>query len=50
MSMMGVLLTSLCTPVGFAHVFTVLGHVIVQPEVRVVIMSRVKLVIVDTLR
>ena len=35
MSMLGVLFTSLCTPVGFAHVFTVLGQIIVQPEVHV---------------
>lgn len=33
MSLMGVILTGLCTPIGFAHVFTVLGQVIVQPEV-----------------
>ena len=32
-AMLGVLMTSVCTPVGFSHLFTVLGKVIVQPKV-----------------
>ena len=35
MSMFGVFITSVCTPVGFSHLFTLLGTVIVQPEVLV---------------
>jgi predicted rRNA methylase YqxC with S4 and FtsJ domains len=32
MSILGILITSLCTPIGFSNLFTVLGTVIVQPE------------------
>ena len=32
-AMLGVLMTSVCTPVGFSHLFIVLGKIIVQPKV-----------------
>ena len=32
-AMLGVLMTSVCTPVGFSHLFPVLGKIIVQPKV-----------------
>lgn len=47
MSMIGVLITSMCTPIGFSNLFTLLGTIIVQPELHVDVDQRLESLLLE---